>query len=578
MAETEILRIINIETQGGVRSLADLKKEAQASAAAVEGLEKGTVAYDQALAQSKKAQQDYNYALRMNAADAKSADGSYNSLVATMGRLKQEWRATGDEAKRAQLGQEILDLNNRLKEMDASVGTFGRNVGDYANQVKSALRDVPSYAKAIHGPLKDVSDQVGLLSSQPIFGIITLLVPVVTKIVEQLKESGKATEALNKAATALKPIMGFFQGVIETLADYLGDIIGKVAAFTQGGIFKQIVDGVVGVGNAIVRFVVAPFKGIVAAIQVFREQGVKGLGDAARAFAAEMKQGVAFKSNYEAGQVMAQTIGQGAKSKKKEVAQGIVKEIAEEVQSEISRLDFEGIERQIEAQRRKAQEERAAFDREQLEYERAFQEEIAATVAGSVDEMVAKYAELEEAEKRRKATVEAAYSSIESVLGSVAQAWNTEIQAQVSAGKIGEQEARRRFAFVKAFQLTQAVINTASGVMSVFSAPDNITMTQKWLQAAAVTARGAASIASISASNLGTGAQAAQATQATSLMNAGASAPQVQTLVPITRVGTNAEDVDTLNSLQRSQRVYVVYSDIAEAGRHTEVQTAESTF
>lgn len=578
MAETEILRIINIETQGGVRSLADLKKEAQASAQAVEGLEKGTVAYDQALAQSKKAQQDYNYALRMNAADAKSADGSYNSLVATMGRLKQEWRATGDEAKRAQLGKEILDLNNRLKEMDASVGTFGRNVGDYANQVKSALRDVPSYAKAIHGPLKDVSDQVGLLSGNPIFGIITLLVPVITKIVAELKESGKATEALNKASTALKPIMGFFQGVIETLADYLGDIIGKVATFTQGGLFKQIVDGVVGVGNAIVKFVVAPFKGVVAAIQVFKEQGVKGLGEAARAFGREMKEGVAFKANYEAGQVMAQTIGQGAKSKAKEVAQGVVKDIVEETKSELLKVDFEAIERQIEAQRRKAQEERAAFDREQLEYEKAQQAEIAAVVAGSVDEMVAKYAELEEAERRRKATVETAYSSIESVLGSVAQAWNTEIQAQVSAGKVSEQEARRRFAFVKAFQLSQAVINTASGVMSVFSAPDNITMTQKWLQAAAVAARGAASIASISASNLGTGAAAAQATQATSLMNAGAQAPQVQTLVPITRVGTNAEDVDTLNALQRDQKVVLVWSDVEDFARKAEVQQAETTF
>lgn len=578
MAENEILRIINIETQGSVRSLADLKKEAEASARAVDGLEKGTVAYDQAAAQAKKATQDYNYALRMNAADAKSADGSYNSLVATMGRLKQEWRATGDEAKRAQLGKEINSLNNQLKELDASVGTFGRNVGDYANQMKGVLRDVPSYAKAIHGPLKDVSDQVGLLSKQPIFGIITLLVPLVTKITSELKESGKATEALNKAATALKPVMGFFQGVIETLADYLGQIIDKVATFTQGGLFKQIVDGVVGVGNAIVKFVVAPFKGVVAAIQVFREEGVKGLGNAARAFAAEMKEGVAFRSNYEAGQVLAQTIGQGAKSKTKEVVQGVVKDIVEETKSELLKVDFEALERQVEAERRARQQEQAAFDKEQLEYEKGYQAEIAAAVAGSVDEMVAKYAELEEAERRRKATIETAYASIESVLGSVAQAWNTEIQAQVNAGKISEQEARRRFAFVKAFQLSQAVINTASGVMSVFSAPDNITMTQKWLQAAAVAARGAASIASISASNLGTGAAASQATQATSLMNAGASAPQVQTLVPITRVGTNAEDVDELNALQRSQRVYVVYSDIEQAGRQTEVQRAEGTW
>lgn len=582
MAETEIRRIIEIETSGSVRSLAQLKAEADASAKAVNGLEKGTVAYDQAAAQAKKATQDYNYALKMNAADAKSADGSYNSLVATMGRLKQEWRATGDEAKRAELGKQINDINNQLKSMDASVGVFGRNVGNYAESIKGALRDVPSYANAIKGPLKDVSDQVGLLGKQPLFGIITLLVPVVTKIVEQLKESDDAMQSLNKIGKAFEPVLAFFENVISTLAGYLGDVVEKVLEFTQGGLFGQIIQGVVGVGNAIMNFVVAPFKGIIEAIKVFKEQGVKGLGDAGRAFLAEMKQGVAFKANYEAGQVLAQTLASGARSKSKEAAQGIAKDIAQDVAdelaSELMKVDFEAVERAAEAKRRELLEQRKAFDAEQLEYEKAFQAEIADAVGESVAEMVEHYRALEEAETNRRNSISASAKAIESILGSVANAYNTEIQAQLQSGKISEREARKRFAFVKAFQLTQAVINTASGVMSAFSAPDNITMVQKIASAAMVAAQGAASIASIASSSLSTGATASAAQQVTGLMNAGQSAPAVQQVVPITRVGTNAEDVDTFNAMQRSQRVYVVYSDIAEAGAQVQVQTAESTF
>lgn len=582
MAETEIRRIIEIETSGSVRSLAQLKEEMEKATNAQNALNKEDAAYDMVAAQAKKATQDYNYALKMNAADAKSAAGSYNALVATMGRLKQEWRTAATEAKRQELGAEILKINNELKLMDASVGVYSRNVGDYFNQVKGVLRDVPSYANVIKGPLKDVSDQVGLLGKQPLFGIITLLVPVVTKIVEQLKESDDAMQSLNKIGKAFEPVLAFFENVISTLAGYLGDVVEKVLEFTQGGLFGQIIQGVVGVGNAIMNFVVAPFKGIIEAIKVFKEQGVKGLGDAGRAFLAEMKQGVAFKANYEAGQVLAQTLASGAKSKSKEAAQGIAKDIAQDVAdelaSELMKVDFEAVERAAEAKRRELLEQRKAFDAEQLEYEKAFQAEIADAVGESVAEMVEHYRALEEAETNRRNSISASAKAIESILGSVANAYNTEIQAQLQSGKISEQEARKRFAFVKAFQLTQAVINTASGVMSAFSAPDNITMVQKIAGAAMVAAQGAASIASIASSSLSTGATASAAQQVTGLMNAGASAPAVQQVVPITRVGTNAEDVDTFNAMQRSQRVYVVYSDIAEAGAQVQVQTAESTF
>lgn len=563
-----------------MRSLAQLKAEMDANTAAAEKLAEAGEDNSLAMAKAKKSAQDYSYALKMNAADANADAKSYNSMVAAMGRLKQEWRATGDAAKRAELGKEINNINNRLKEMDASVGQFGRNVGDYANQVKGALRDIPSYAKNIHGPLKDVSDQVGLLSKQPLFGIITLLVPVITKIVEELKESDSAMQSLNKIGKAFQPVLSFFEKVLDSLVGYVGQLVEKVLEFTQGGLFQKIINGVVGVGNAIMNFVVAPFKGIIAAIKVFKEEGVKGLGDAGKAFLTEMKQGVAFKANYEAGQVLAQTLTAGAKSKAKESGQAIAKEIAEETQSALMKVEASWYDREDRgvAERRKREEEQRAFDQEQLEYEKAYQAEIADAVGDSVAEMVAHYQQLEEAEKRRRETVKASAEAIESILGSVAQAYNDELQAQVQAGQISEREARKRFAFVKAFQLSQAVINTASGVMSVFSAPDNITMTQKWLQAAAVAARGAASIASIASSSLSTGAAASQAGQVSNLMNAGAPAPQVQTLVPITRVGTNAEDEERLNERQRAQRVYVVYSDIAQAGNQVAVQTAESSW
>lgn len=69
---------------------------------------------------------------------SEAIEGSYDSLVAKMSELKKAWRATADEAERADLGQQIAGINDQLKEMDASIGNYQRNVGNYA----SAFDDV----------------------------------------------------------------------------------------------------------------------------------------------------------------------------------------------------------------------------------------------------------------------------------------------------------------------------------------------------------------------------------------------------------------------------------------------------
>lgn len=580
MAEVEIKRVLTVDTVPAIKSLKGLADEVDACRKEVNRLDEegrsGTQEYQEALVDLKGAQQDYNAAVRMSIKEAGAAKGSYNEMTVAMAKLKDEWKATGDAAKRLELGKQIKSINDQLKALDASTGNYQRNVGDYTNAMKAALGDFPKYADAVKAPLKAVNDQMALLGKQPILGIVTLLTPLITEIVGELKESGKATEYLAKAGKALEPVMGFLQGVLEKLVDFAGVLIERVLQFTQGGLFQKIVQGVVGVGNAILNFIVAPFKGIVAAIQVFKEQGVKGLGDAARAFGQEMKQGVAFKANYEAGQVMAETMAAGVKSKKKDVAKAAVK-VAKEVKKELQKVNTEGedawLQEWREQQRLQAETDKAVLE-DIAEQERV----IAEQTAQYYREIAEAQEAMEEAERRRRETVTAGAQAMETILGSVAQAWNTELQAQLAAGKISEREARRRFAFVKAFQLAQAVLNTASGIASVFSAPDNITMVQKWLQAAAVAAQGATQIATIRRSDIGTGAVAAEAQAVTQLATAGSSAPAVQTIIPITRVGTNAQDEERLNELQRSQRVYVVYSDIAQAGQKVAVQAAESTF
>lgn len=91
--------------------------------------------------------------------------------------------------------------------------------------------------------------------------------------------------------------------------------------------------------------------------------------------------------------------------------------------------------------------------------------------------------------------------SLSSVLGSIADAWESEINAQVEAGDISEEEGKKQFERVKALKVVESVINTISGVISAFMSAQSLGFPYGQIigaaQAAAVAAAGAAQITKI---------------------------------------------------------------------------------
>lgn len=56
-----------------------------------------------------------------------------------MRSLQQQAKATGDEVERIQISGKIKEINDQLKSMDAEMGNYQRNVGDYAGQLTQAF-------------------------------------------------------------------------------------------------------------------------------------------------------------------------------------------------------------------------------------------------------------------------------------------------------------------------------------------------------------------------------------------------------------------------------------------------------
>ena len=356
MAE-ETIQIIRIETDEAVKNVNDLKNNVKVLKEALGDLDIGTEEYQNTLDELKvnqNALKDAMYATSASMDDlAKAATGtseSYNSLVHRMASLKEELRATDVSTEQGkerfkELAAQINEVNDTLKDMDALQGNFQRNVGNYPGLMKTfsgSLDALDKGLKATTGGVGGLKEGFDALAVNPLFAILGIVVNLFASLADTLKEDETTMDAVNKAGISLEPIFKFLKGILEKVVNIVADLITKASAFVQSnGLIPKIIDGVVGVGNAILKFVVAPFKGVVEAIKVFKDQGVRGLGDAAKAFANEMKTGISFKSNYQAGESIVDAITAGIKDKKKDVSDAgkdVVKPLKDGIDMELDKM------------------------------------------------------------------------------------------------------------------------------------------------------------------------------------------------------------------------------------------------
>lgn len=603
MAEQAEVKIVTVDA---VQSLADLKEAIKKAKEGLDGMDIGSKNYQKQLAELIKMQ-----ALLRNAMNAttleeedqakalddmkKAADGtgeSYNALVKKMADLTRAFRATGDAAKRVELGAEINKINSQLKEMDAMRGNFQRNVGDYFNQtsaaMKSVIKDLPSALDKVKGPLRDIEGTMGLMGKHPILGIIGLLAPLIAEIAKGIKENDGALKSVNKAMEALDPLMQFFENILDKVVNLVVDLIGKASAFVQSnGIINQIIKGVMGVGNAILQFVIAPFKGIVEAIKVFKEQGVKGIGEAANAFGREMKSGVSFKENFQTGQTVADTLisgmsSQASKKKAVEAGKQVGKSFADgmyeaamrglrraEANEAIARAqkDFYDVLAQMLSDADEEWSEQFAADtaamfQENLDALKAYTDEEAALHAKSVKDA-------EEAAKRKVAAMDAFATGTADLLDAIADAYE-------SNGELTEKEEKR----VKNLRIAAATINMLQGAVTAFATAQELGPIAGpivgAINAAAVVATGIANIAKIKSTNVSR--DSAPSSSGADTGAASVQAPSLPETVPTTTVVNGAKTETALNNAAKDRKVYLVYSEAEAMGEQVAVTESESSF
>lgn len=143
MAETEIKRVIRIESKGGERTVKGLRQEIKSLQDALLNIDSSTEEYTKTVEQLIKDQTELASVLKAGTADANALEGSYNALQAEMAALRKTWKATNDESQRLQIGKRISEINTQLKELDKSIGNSQRNVGNYQEAIEDAFGASP---------------------------------------------------------------------------------------------------------------------------------------------------------------------------------------------------------------------------------------------------------------------------------------------------------------------------------------------------------------------------------------------------------------------------------------------------
>lgn len=602
--QTEIKKVITVDLGNTATSLKDYKKHIDDLRGSLLQLDETSEEYKKISQEIKNEQDKLNEVMKAGKYDVDQAEGSYNQLTKTMSELKKEWKATGDEARRAELGQQILEINNQLKELDQSTGDFHRSVGDYANAFEQAFDKCLDGIISLDGPIGDLG------------GTVKNLLPVI-KSVNQTAVAGLSGVKKALASTGIGLIIVAVGELVAHWQDLL-NIVGvsqeDMQEFKEKAVnaLKNVISGAVGVGNAIGNFLLAPiratieaFKGLGSIIKdVFTGNFDKVKEDATAAFEAIKSIGqkaIDFRGNYEQGREVADnmiaTIEERMKSPETEekateigrtVGKAITNGVAEEVgkveekidsatQAILDRLHKRNTD-ELELLREKYEQEKALLEQygiDTTDLTREFEEE----AEKIIDKRLAKEEEetrkMQEEEEKRTANAKKEEEKRAKLKKMEQQALLANTAALFGAlADMSEENSEEQ----KAFAIMETIINTLQSIMGIWAGYSEMGpwgVAAAAVQTAAVTATGIATIAKMKST-----------TKESAGSGASVSAPQTSapTMTSVSPLLNEQDDLNRLEAYgqntqtQQNIRCYVVEQDISDAQNKVQVVEDNVTF
>lgn len=241
MADNVIKPILDLDLGGSVNSLKELKKHIEACQGAMVAYDRESEEYKKLQGEVVKSQTKMNEILGDTKDTTKAAAGSYNALNAEMKKLQKEAKNVNlstEEGKKqfAELSTRINDINSNLKKMDAGMGNYQRNVGNYGSAFKGALTNVASAMRAGVAPTKALKVAFTELwaSLGPIGAVLAVISFAIKQVTEAFKRNEDATNSLKKAAAPFVAVWNEVQRIFDKVVQIVAKVITKFSETKTG--------------------------------------------------------------------------------------------------------------------------------------------------------------------------------------------------------------------------------------------------------------------------------------------------------------------------------------------------------
>lgn len=224
-----------------IKTFKDYKNVIERLSVSLSKMDEDTDEYEKTLTDLNKVQNAYNDALSVSKSKTDAAAGSYNALSKEMSELKKQFKATNDESERQKIGEKIVSINDKLKEMDESIGVYSRNVGNYASAFTDGLKKIGEKFAALNNPMAlakkgvlAVNGAFKALIANPIGAVITAIVVTVKALVAAFKSNEEASNKLKKAFSAFEPVINAVKNALGYVVNIIGDALIAISKLAEG--------------------------------------------------------------------------------------------------------------------------------------------------------------------------------------------------------------------------------------------------------------------------------------------------------------------------------------------------------
>ena len=275
----ENVRIFSLETRG-VETVKELKEQIRELRKGLVQLDETSEEYEKQVKDLTNAEETLERVMKSNSKQTVAATGSYNALVEEMSALKRVWREVNSEAERAKIGKRIAEINTQLKEMDASLGNFQRNVGNYEGALRAVFKTPQQEIKALRQQLAGLTE--GTKEYNDVFLRMADLTTKVQKQQELLKySSADLGNILTNVAGVASSVVGGLSAInaaMGLMGDESEDVqramlkVQRMMALVQGlSALENLGPKIKGLFNGIKRFIDG-FRGGTAAVGEFNKR------------------------------------------------------------------------------------------------------------------------------------------------------------------------------------------------------------------------------------------------------------------------------------------------------------------